>query len=514
MQNYFMGLDGFTWFVGVVEDRNDPDQLGRVRVRCVGLHTEDRTQLPTDDLPWAHVMHPITDPSMHGMGNSPSFLVEGGWVVGFFRDAEALQQPVIMGSLPGVPSEPANFRNGFNDPRHAESSTPYAYSPEGRNEYGPYPLGQQIDTNDKTKGVYSRDSGHTYGESDTNRLARGSVAETHGGLIRRRSIRRTKVPTATTPHLPSVSQDLATAETRTTWNQPHPKSHAKDASPYYTAKYPLNHVYESESGHIQEIDDTPAGERLLRQHKTGTYEEIQPKGDKVVQVVGDNYEIIAGASNVLITGNVNLTIEGTKRELIKGDYILEVEGNLTEKIHKNHQVKIGASGAGNREEEILGNHSYNINGNVLGRTGGHRHITIEKDDVLTVNDFQKVTVINNIDYFSFKNLNLLANSSATLRAVSDNLGISAGSKVNIKSGQAMTIKSETTLTETVVTNAIRTVGGTMSDTVTGVGTITLNGNGSQVTATNGSGTGITLTGHTHTDPSHALHGTETSTRNN
>ena len=47
-----MGLDGFTWFVGVVEDRNDPDQLGRVRVRCVGLHTEDRTQLPTDDLPW------------------------------------------------------------------------------------------------------------------------------------------------------------------------------------------------------------------------------------------------------------------------------------------------------------------------------------------------------------------------------------------------------------------------------------------------------------------------------
>ena len=44
-------------------------------------------------------MHPITDPSMHGMGNSPSFLVEGGWVVGFFRDAETLQQPIIMGSL-------------------------------------------------------------------------------------------------------------------------------------------------------------------------------------------------------------------------------------------------------------------------------------------------------------------------------------------------------------------------------------------------------------------------------
>jgi hypothetical protein len=24
-QGYFMGQDGFVWFVGVVEDRNDPD---------------------------------------------------------------------------------------------------------------------------------------------------------------------------------------------------------------------------------------------------------------------------------------------------------------------------------------------------------------------------------------------------------------------------------------------------------------------------------------------------------
>ena len=32
--NYFMGQDGFIWFTGVVEDRNDPDSLGRVRVLC------------------------------------------------------------------------------------------------------------------------------------------------------------------------------------------------------------------------------------------------------------------------------------------------------------------------------------------------------------------------------------------------------------------------------------------------------------------------------------------------
>ena len=47
MSNYFMGLDGFIWFIGVVEDRNDPSKLGRVKVRCLGFHTEDKNDIPT-----------------------------------------------------------------------------------------------------------------------------------------------------------------------------------------------------------------------------------------------------------------------------------------------------------------------------------------------------------------------------------------------------------------------------------------------------------------------------------
>ena len=38
MPNYFMGQDGFVWFIGVVEDRNDPSKLGRVKVRCLGFY--------------------------------------------------------------------------------------------------------------------------------------------------------------------------------------------------------------------------------------------------------------------------------------------------------------------------------------------------------------------------------------------------------------------------------------------------------------------------------------------
>ena len=39
----FMGRDGFHWFIGVVEDRDDPARLGRARVRCLGYHTDDIT---------------------------------------------------------------------------------------------------------------------------------------------------------------------------------------------------------------------------------------------------------------------------------------------------------------------------------------------------------------------------------------------------------------------------------------------------------------------------------------
>ena len=104
MQKNFMGRNGFTWFVGVVEDRNDPKFVGRVRVRCLGLHTADNTKLPTTDLPWAHPMNPITSATVSGVGQTPLGPVEGTWVVGFFQDGADAQQPIVMGTLPGVHS--------------------------------------------------------------------------------------------------------------------------------------------------------------------------------------------------------------------------------------------------------------------------------------------------------------------------------------------------------------------------------------------------------------------------
>ena len=91
--------------MGVVEDRQDPKTLGRLRVRCLGYHTEDLIKLPTSDLPWAHVMNPITSATVSGLGQTPLGAVEGTWVVGFFQDGSDAQQPIIIGTFPGVPSE-------------------------------------------------------------------------------------------------------------------------------------------------------------------------------------------------------------------------------------------------------------------------------------------------------------------------------------------------------------------------------------------------------------------------
>ena len=113
MTQNFLGLDGFIWFYGVVEDRNDPYFIGRVRVRCFGHHTGDIIELPTEDLPWAQVMLPVTSAGISGIGQSPTGLVEGSHVFGFFRDGEARQEPVVMGSLPGYPAKSPLVEQGI-----------------------------------------------------------------------------------------------------------------------------------------------------------------------------------------------------------------------------------------------------------------------------------------------------------------------------------------------------------------------------------------------------------------
>ena len=95
-------------YTGCVENRADPLKLGRCQVRVVGLHNYDKTQLKTEDLPWAYPMQPITSAGISGIGHTPLGPVEGSWVVIMFRDDDE-QQPIILGSLGGIPQATGNI---------------------------------------------------------------------------------------------------------------------------------------------------------------------------------------------------------------------------------------------------------------------------------------------------------------------------------------------------------------------------------------------------------------------
>ena len=406
VSNDFMGIDGFRWFIGVVEDRNDPEKASRVRVRCFGYHDDDLDKIPTEDLPWAQVLAPTDTPSMAGMGNTPHFLVEGSHVFGFFLDANFMQRPVVVGSIPGKPIDEANPEKGFSDPTAR------------------YPK--------------------TLNEPDTNRLVRGSIGEQHPSLLKRRGMQVSDVPLSTKPFFAAGVQPGVTEDVRKTWNEPDAKSNGP-------TRYPFNHVHESEIGHIHEIDDTPGGARLLQQHITGTFTEIHPKGDKVVKVVGESYEIVIKDKSILIEGDLNLTVNGNKNELIKGDYVLEVEGDSYTKIHKNQRIRVGVrgekAGGGNREEEIVGNYAFDIRQSVKGRVGsaedGARDfdITIGGNETRIVGGTYDLNVTKNLTQISLADILVNAKNNMSLKTTTGIVAIGAGSNVNIRSSAEMKIKS-------------------------------------------------------------------------
>jgi hypothetical protein len=299
----FMGKNGFQWFVGVVEDRQDPKHLGRIRVRALGYHTENLTDLPTADLPWAHPMNPITSATVSGVGQTPLGSVEGTWVVGFFQDGADAQQPIIIGTLPGVPSSlpDTGSNKGFQDHTNAN-----------------YPK---------------------YKETDVNRLAvneKSGLLELnpHSTLTIRRADRDIFVGQAdwTQTEL-RINQGLTV-----TLPVDDGKSFSEPATPY-GAVYPYNHVVETESGHIRELDDTPGAERIHERHASGTSYEIAADGTKVTRVKKDNYDIVTGDHYAHIKGNHSTTVDGGVRVFVNADASTD-DNNYTIEVGNNANVNI------------------------------------------------------------------------------------------------------------------------------------------------------------------------------
>lgn len=251
---YFMGLEGFIWWIGVVEDRQDPEQLGRVRVRCFGWHTDNKSLVPTDSLPWAHTVIPVNSPNAY----TPK---EGDMVFGFFMDGDNAQNPMVVGILPGKPGQKPNYEKGFSDPGTTLSGRPK----------------KPDDAADKyPKGKYLK-------ESTLNRLSRGKA---DGTIIAARK--------------KNLKKNIKSAG-GVTWSEP---------PPTFKPVYPYNNALETESGHALEFDDTPGNERVHVAHRSGAYMEYDKSGSKIQRVQKDNYSVTMGDDFIYIKGKAVITVDG------------------------------------------------------------------------------------------------------------------------------------------------------------------------------------------------------------
>jgi len=379
---YFQGKDGYIWWHGVVEDRKDPLFLGRCRVRILGWHTENKSELPTDMLPWAQVLMPITSASQTGVGQAPVGPVEGTWVMGFYRDGELAQEPVMVGTLPGVPERFAELNTGFYDSRLDTLDTDLNAADEtgkslpngaGKSLKGfPYPpknvtvvKGQEVEIeewdrdseterasiqskflyprerNKPTTSIYARGRGDTTSEVETKKTTSGesgsySIIAKKTGDLKHEPVSITTEFTTNpvinktnddgVPFIPT--SDLGTfnysLETKTIQQPPTP----------YDAIYPFNHVYESESGHLVEIDDTPGKERLHWYHRAGTFTEFHPKGMRVDRTNSHRYNITMG--------NLESIVGGEEKKRIQSDYTLDLGGKLT--MQSKEDVRLFSEG--------------------------------------------------------------------------------------------------------------------------------------------------------------------------
>lgn len=287
------------YFIGVVENRNDPLKLNRVQVRIFHMHTNDKEILPTRDLPWAMVMTPTTSSSNSGIGET-SYIVEGTWIVGIFLDGDKAQQLLIIGTLSGIPSNHANGDKGFNDPNEV------------------YP--KFID------------------QPDVNYLARNEGADE---FIDIKNSNR--------------SLNISKANSIDTWDEPlsaysaqYPYNQVKETEAGHIKEYDNTsgseriHEYHV-AGTFYEIDST--GNKVTR-----------IVGNEYEIVLKDKNVYVKGACNLTIDGSVSTRIKGDWNIEVDGDKIETITGNYTQTVAK----KGLATWSGSESNIVCNNGSQNI----------------------------------------------------------------------------------------------------------------------------------------------------------
>lgn len=306
----FIGQDGAFIFFGIVEDRNDPGFAGRVRVRCFGIHSPDKIEIPTEDLPWSIVSSAVSET------DSPHDLVEGDMVWGFFVDGQEMQEPLVCGCIQSKPGGNKNPQYGFSDPGLNVSSRPF--KPQSYTETG-------------ASGGEAQNFSQQASGTNLNSYASGK------GLADQAK-QSTQVSAIKGPGGASLSEPANPAN----------------------RKYPYNKPKETESGHVFELDDSPGSERVHLFHRSGSFIEIHPDGTVVKKSISKDYQITLGDTIQYTKGNILVSTDGSTSNYSGSSYNLEIaNGDMTIDIK-----------AGNLNLTVNGNVNQNVTGNMTSTVSG------------------------------------------------------------------------------------------------------------------------------------------------
>jgi len=258
-------------------------------------------------------------------------------------------------------------------------------------------------------------------EANTPRQARGEKLDT---LTEIHDSRRTfDVAVATfveTPdnrphtsyHAVGKHKEDCPADTPVAWDGAPNPTIQQPENPFH-AKYPYNHVRETESGHLFEADDTPGFERIKESHRSGTYYEVFSDGSRVEKIVGDNFTVyvknnkvnIQGSAVVTIEGDCNFYTKGNFTHQVDGNYNLLVKGKYTEQVadevtHDHHSnyfhyvgkgidIKKAGKGRGNEggnvKIEYANDYKLNVDGATIETYGNAKAFEADADNVTSRN---------------------------------------------------------------------------------------------------------------------------------
>lgn len=369
-----IGIKNPLWFVGVVENRNDPRKEGRVQVRAFGIHGTN-AQVPTDSLPWALCISGNYDP------NYPIPPLNS-WVFGFFIDGRDAQQPMILGLIPTQMTQ-------LIDPE--------------TNGWGVIPA-QNVDLD--SQGSRATD----YGQPQNSRKARGEEIQNTGVLLQ---------------EVNRLEADFSSAVEGLVVQEP---------APAYNTQYPYNRVIETAGGHTIELDDTPGGKRITIFHNTGSFIEIDNGGVMNIKATGDIF--LGSMKNVIIVseGRQMIKVKGDAVFSVDGSMIQEVSGDMQQIVRGNYHLSVGGQLNLNGSEEIQARAAkIRLESNVEGiNLKSSKKINIQSGEVINIKSGQGIFQEAAED-INIKGDNLFIQGTGDTNLKSAQVFLDASGNMNIKS---------------------------------------------------------------------------------